>query len=292
MAKSVVFNHRELHQLWQPAVKAGKFDGGQVTIIGGSKLFHGAPILALKAASRIVDMVYFSSFEDDREVANQIKASLSSFIWVPREDLERYIEKSDAVLIGPGLMRYGREGDNKGLIFDDEGKKTKTLTEKLLKQFAHKPWVVDGGSLQVISPEILPENCLITPNRKEFELLFGESLNYDSLDQTAELLEEMAKKFRITIATKGPVSLVSNGKETFTISGGNAGLIKGGTGDVIAGLAVAFLAKNPPILAGATAIYLVKRAAEDLANTQALMYNADDLANQLPLTFATRFRKP
>ena len=33
----------------------------QITIIGGSDLFHGAPILALKTASRIVDMVFFTS---------------------------------------------------------------------------------------------------------------------------------------------------------------------------------------------------------------------------------------
>lgn len=286
------FNHRDLHTLWQPATAAGKFEGGQVTIIGGSKLFHGAPILALKAATRIVDMVYFSSFEEDREVANQIKAALSSFIWIPREDLERYIAKSDAVLIGPGLMRYGREGGHENLIFDDEGDKTKTLTERLLKKFPKKKWVIDGGSLQVISPDVLPADCLITPNRKEFELLFGEAPDYDDIEKTTDLVQRTAEKFQVTIVSKGQVSVVSNGQETYTVSGGNAGLIKGGTGDVIAGLAVALLAKNPPLLAGATAVYLVKRAAEDLASTQALMYNADDLANQLPVSFATRFRKP
>jgi NAD(P)H-hydrate epimerase len=287
-----VFNHRDLQQLWQPSVSAGKFEGGQVTIIGGSKLFHGSPILSLKAASRIVDMVYFSSFEDDREVANQIKASLSGFIWVPRQDLDRYIAKSDAALIGPGMMRYGREGAHRGLIYDNEGKKTQALTEKLLKMFPKKPWVVDGGSLQVIKPEVLPENALITPNRREFGLLFGDEPDYDDPQKTSVLVSRVAAKYKLTIVTKGPVSVISDGKTTYLVQGGNAGLIKGGTGDVIAGLAVAFLAKNPAILAATAAVYLVKRAAEDLAGSRALMYNADDLADQLPVTFAARMRKP
>jgi hypothetical protein len=47
--------------------------------------------LALKTASRIVDMVFFSSPEKSlREVASIIKAQLSSFIWVPWEEVEEY----------------------------------------------------------------------------------------------------------------------------------------------------------------------------------------------------------
>ena len=57
-----------------------KYSAGQVTIIGGSKLFHGAPILSLKAASRLTSMVYFSSPEEDRRVVEEIKAGLSSFV--------------------------------------------------------------------------------------------------------------------------------------------------------------------------------------------------------------------
>jgi NAD(P)H-hydrate epimerase len=286
------FNHRELLELWQPHINAGKFEGGQVTIIGGSKLFHGAPILALKAASRIVDMVYFSSPKEDKSVAEQVKGNLNSFIWIPREDLDQYVAKSDAVLIGPGLMRFGREGHEDTKKLDTNGQETKNLTERLLKKFPDKHWVVDGGSLQVIRPDILPPKAIITPNRKEFMLLFGEEPDYDDSKKTAAMVSRIATKYNLTIVTKGPTSVVSNGVDTYLVTGGNAGLIKGGTGDIIAGLAAAFLAKNSPLLSAATAVYLVKRAAEDLTNTQALMYNADDLADQLPKTFAIRLRKP
>ena len=100
----------DLNKLYKPSVNSSKGENGQVTIIGGSKLFHGAPLFALTTASRIVDMVFFASPEPSiGEVANKIKSKLFSFIWIPWEETEEYIKKSDAVLIGPGFMRFDSE---------------------------------------------------------------------------------------------------------------------------------------------------------------------------------------
>lgn len=63
-----------------------EFLKSQTTIISGSRLFHGAPLLALKVASRLNRMVFFSSPEPSLgEVAAKIKSRLFSFIWVPFE---------------------------------------------------------------------------------------------------------------------------------------------------------------------------------------------------------------
>src|SRR4030065_1868546 len=102
-----VFDISQLKDLYKPSKSSKGEDNGQVTIIGGSSLFHGAPILALKSASRIVDMVFFATPEKSvGMVAEQLKSKLLSFIWVPWEEAENYITKSDAVLIGPGFMRF------------------------------------------------------------------------------------------------------------------------------------------------------------------------------------------
>ena len=107
------FNPQVLNKLFKPAQNSTKTDNGQVTIIGGSSLFHGAPILALKTASRIVDMVYFASPEPSiGEVASRLKSRLSSFIWIPWKEVGGYIAKSDAVLIGPGMVRF-RDGSQR-----------------------------------------------------------------------------------------------------------------------------------------------------------------------------------
>lgn len=256
-----------------------KYSAGQVTIIGGSKLFHGAPILSLRAASRIVSMVYFSTPEEDKEVASKIKAELSSFVWVDRSDLEGYVAKSDAVLIGPGLMRSHVK--EHGFVCDSEGGETRRLSMDLFKKFPEKKWVVDGGTLQVVEVHDLPKTSVVTPNMKEFEMLFGEKLK-ENIEERCEQVLRLSKTCGLIILTKDAVSVASDGKEVWIIEGGNEGLVKGGVGDVIAGLTVGFMAKNPPQFSVCAASFLVKMAAEKLSAVRGFMYNADDLADAVP----------
>jgi len=259
-----------------------KYSAGQVTIIGGSKLFHGAPILALKAASRMLSMTYFSTPVDDKYIAEKIKAGLSSFIWVDRSDLDSYIAKSDAVLIGPGLARSHVK--NMGFACDSEGNETRKLSIEYFKKFPQKKWVVDGGTLQVVSVGDLPKSAVVTPNRKEFEMLFGEKLK-DSLDDRAEQVFDLAKKYQLVILTKDDVSIASDGKEVWSIEGGNEGLVKGGVGDVVAGLTVGFMAKNESLFSICAASYLTKKAAEKLAVKRGFMFNSDDLVEEVAKVF-------
>lgn len=272
------FGKEDLASLWRPTDEATKFGAGQVTIVGGSSLFHGAPILALTAASRLTSMVYFCTPEADREVAERLKASLASFIWVPFDELPEYLAKSDAVLIGPGMMRNRKEGV--GLAVDDAGRLSREITLSVTKRFPEKRMVVDGGALQVLSPAELPKGAVITPNRKEFAMLFGEELGEDLTD-TIEKLKKAAREHGVTIAHKAATGVVTDGERVLVIEGGNPGLIKGGVGDVVAGLTVGLLAKNEPLLAAASAIYLSKRAAERLAEQVDFMFNADDLAEEV-----------
>ena len=165
------FDEGWLARLWQPTDAIGKFDGGQVTVVGGSSLFHGAPILALRTASRLASMTFFATPEADRELANQIKSKLGSFIWVPAGELDEYVDKSDAVLVGPGMMRNYIQKD--GSTCEDEGNKTRDLSLDLFRKFPQRKWVVDGGSLQMVAVADLPKGAIITPNRKEYKILFG-----------------------------------------------------------------------------------------------------------------------
>lgn len=272
-----LFEEEELKKIWMPTDEVRKFEGGQVTIIGGSSLFHGAPILALKSASRIVSMVYFSSPENDKEVVANIKAGLGSFIWVPREEIDEYIEKSDAVLIGPGMMRNGKE--KHGFACDEKGKETRDITLRLLKKFPHKRWVIDGGSLQVIKEQDIPRAAVITPNNKEYRMLFGEEIKANLKERVEQLARKAIEK-EIVILNKEVESVVTDGRRTRVIRGGNAGLIRGATGDILAGLTVGFLAKSEPVLAASAASFLVKKAADRLATRYGLMYNADDVADE------------
>lgn len=279
------FTKEDLKKLYKPDWESNGEDNGQVTIIGGSSLFHGAPILALKAASRIVDMVFFSSPEPSiGKVAEQMKSKLMSFIWVPWEDINSYIEKSDAVLIGPGMMRYGSE-ENKELDHcDEECDKTRSITENLLKKFPDKKWVIDAGSLQTMDEAWIPQNAIITPNRKEFEILFG------TKEHGVDTIQRKAKERNCIIVAKGPETIIASPNECVSVKGGNPGLTKGGSGDTLAGLTAALLAKNDPFLAACSASVILKSTADDLYEKVGVNYNMDDLVNQIPETLAKLLR--
>ncbi len=262
------FEEKELQKIYKPQ-DAKKGFNGKVTIIGGSYLFHGAPLLSLKTASRIVDMVFFSSPEPAvGKVAGELKSKLNSFIWVPFSQIEEYINKSDAVLIGPGLMRYHQENEKSS---DRNGKKTKKITESLLSEFPRKQWVIDAGSLHVMDKRFIPTQAILTPNQGEYESLFGH-----------QKPAEAAKDNDCIIVFKNAQTEVFSPKEGQIVKGGNKGLVKGGTGDVLAGLSTALVAKNPPFWSACAASFILKKAADELYQKVGFAYNADDLADKIP----------
>lgn len=272
-----VFTPRDLRKLWRAQENSQGGDNGQVTIIGGSELFTGAPLLALVAASRMVDMVYLATPDSDRGAAEKtiVFSKLKSVVWVPREDMKKYIEKSDAILIGPGMMRYEREGGDLNLHgLDRAGSETRMLTQYLLAEFPGKKWVIDGGSLQVMDAQWIPKDAIITPNIKEYEMLFGEEFD-------VERCRQKARKYDCVVVHKGPTTYVTDGDKLYGLDGGNAGLTKGGTGDVLAGMTVGLLAKNPPLLSACAATLIEKATADMLSEEVGHNYSADDVAENV-----------
>ena len=253
--------------MYRPPSDSHKGQNGKLLLIGGSKLFHAASLWSLKVASRIVDMVFYSSVPENNEIVQKAKEEFRDGIVIPRNKIEDYINEADCILIGPGLPR--KEGELEG---DND---TKTLTENLLKKFKNKRWVIDGGSLQVIDPEILPKNSIITPHQGEFRKLFEVEANPENGFQ-------MAKRYNIIILTKGPKDYISSSNEYVEIPGGNAGMTKGGTGDVLAGLVSALYCKNDAFLSACAGSYINKKAGESLAKRVGLYFNASDLADEIP----------
>lgn len=287
------FDPSELKKLYKPNPDSHKGQNGKLLIIGGSHLFHAASLWSLTVASRIVDMVFYSSIPENNEIVQKAKEEFRDGIVVPRSQIDHYIDEADCILIGPGLPRP--EGQEQG---DDD---TKELTERLLKKFPHKKWVIDGGSLQVIDPEFIPHNVILTPHVKEFGTLFGyviasetSSSSRASAAQRGDLSEialalprndaisEMAKKYNCVILLKGSTDTVCSPKECVRVEGGNPGMTKGGTGDVLAGLVAALACKNDLFLAAKAGSYVNKKAGDELYKQVGPYFNASDLANEIP----------
>jgi len=274
------FDQNDLKQLYTPGSGSHKGDNGKLLIIGGSVLFHAASLWSLQVASRIVDMVFYSSVPQNNEIVEKEKEEFRNGIIVPRNKIDHYIEEADCVLIGPGLPR--EDGVEIG---DDD---TKELTETLFKKYSNKKWVVDGGSLQTIEPELIPDNAILTPHHKEFDILKSRIKNHELRikiqdSKPEDQVQMFAKEYNCVVLVKGEIDLVSDGKETVQIKGGNGGMTKGGTGDVLAGLVAALYCKNDAFLSAAAGSFINKKAGEHLAQKVGVYFNSSDLATEIPV---------
>lgn len=252
------FDPHQLKKLYLPPPDSHKGQNGKLMIIGGSHLFHAASIWALEVASRIVDLVHYASTPENNEIVLEVKKHWRDGIVIPREDIEHYIEEDDVILIGPGMTR------------DQE---TEELTNRLLETYPKKQWVIDAGAIQMMDVSFIPAKAILTPHHQEFTRLFG--------DQDISVA---AKKHNCIVLLKGEKDFVSDGKVTQVITGGNAGMTKGGTGDVLAGLVASIACNNDPFLAACAGSYLNKKAGDELAKNVGSYFNASDLASQLPKT--------
>lgn len=245
----------DIKKLSVPAAGSHKGQNGRLLVIGGSHLFHAASLWSLTVASRIVDLVHYSSVPENNEL---VKHEFRNGIVVPRRDIDAYIEEDDVILIGPGMTR------------DDE---TKTLTDTLFAKYPKKQWVIDAGSLQMMDKALIPPHAILTPHHQEYAHLFG---NFD--------IAEAAKKYQCMILLKGEKDIACNaGGECREIAGGNAGMTKGGTGDVLAGLIAALACTNDPWLSTLAGSYINKAAGDTLYKSVGPFFNATDLANEIPV---------
>jgi NAD(P)H-hydrate epimerase len=282
-----------------PSPDSHKGQNGRLLIIGGSSLFYAASIWSLTVASRIVDLVHYCSTPENNHIIHELKKEFQNGIVIPREDVDAYIQEDDVILIGPGMTR------------DEE---TKMLTDRLLKQYSDKQWVIDAGALQMMDLSNIPKHAILTPHHQEFELLqkralvANENLDASSVptnispamqslrgseaaqnfirSQRDDVLE-FAKSHNCIVLLKGKEDMTSNGKEVCRIEGGNAGMTKGGTGDVLAGLIAALACTNDPWKATIAGSYINKRAGDELYQTVGPFFNATDLSNQIPKTMKT-----
>jgi hydroxyethylthiazole kinase-like uncharacterized protein yjeF len=269
----------DLKNVYLPPRDSHKGQNGRLLLIGGSELFHAASLWALTVASRIVDLVHYCSIPANNQIVTNLKEEFRNGIIVSREDVEKYVEEDDCVLIGPGMTR------------DDE---TKELTDRLLRKFPKKQWVIDAGALQMMDIRLIPHNSILTPHKGEFDLLLKKNyelgiMNYGENSPIEEKVKELAEKFHCIVLLKGEKDIACDGKNCRIIEGGNGGMTKGGTGDVLAGLIAALATKNDPALATIAGSFINKKAGDELYKTVGPYFNSTDLAQEIPIVMKKLF---
>ena len=149
-----------------------------------------------------------------------------------------------------------------------------------------------------MEPEWIPKNAILTPHAKEFETLFHhdlQRLNFETLQgltlkEKEQIILNLSKKFHCVIVLKGETDIICSPEKCVMVSGGNAGMTKGGTGDVLAGVAVGLYTKNDAFLSAGAASFFNKRAAEKLFQTHGYWYSTSDLINMIPQVMKSNIR--
>ncbi|MBI2655943.1 NAD(P)H-hydrate dehydratase [Candidatus Woesearchaeota archaeon] len=264
-----------------------KGDNGYVLAVGGSKDYAGAIALAGIAALRSgCDLVKIIAPEKVAWAVNayspdlvtmKIKGDyfrLSHFSSVKKE-----MEKFDVLLIGNGI----------GL--NNETKKFCKKAVKEIKKFK----VIDADAIKSISMQNC-ENSIITPHAKELEYFLANSKinktilnkinNEKGITIKSNLIKKITQKFldrNNIILLKGNIDAIISKNNIFYVRGGNAGMTKGGTGDVLAGLCAGFLAQSKDILQSAiNASYFNKKIGDILLKKKkGFTYLASDMVGEI-----------
>jgi hydroxyethylthiazole kinase-like uncharacterized protein yjeF len=127
---------------------------------------------------------------------------------------------------------------------------------------------------------------VITPHPKEFDRLAGP---FDHEIHRHEMQLEFSKRYNVVVILKGTHTCITlpDGRAYFNTTG-NAGLARGGSGDVLTGMVLAFLAQGyPSHEAALLSVYLHGKAADAVLPQSALhSLLPEDVIKALPGVFS------
>ena len=132
---------------------------------------------------------------------------------------------------------------------------------------ANVPTVLDADALNQLAklPEQLRglhKNVVLTPHPAEMARLCGEPVSAILADPIG-IAQTYAKKWNCVVLLKGATSCISDGDTVRLNTSGNAGLSKGGSGDVLAGLITGLLAQGlAPFDAASCGAFLLGSSAD------------------------------
>ena len=266
-----------------------KYSAGAVLCIGGAVGMSGAISLATQAAMRAGAGVVWGAVPEplamhldttipEVQFRGAIADAEGRFTVAAAERLEELVDRADTVVFGCGIGMSDQiralarwvVREAKSLVLDAQG----------IMAFAgecNALAVRDGAP------------TLITPHEGELAALLGSESSWVRANRL-EAVRAAAQQTRAAVLLKGEDSIVCLPSGDFVVARGHASQATAGTGDVLAGVCGALLARGmEPLLAGTCAALACGVAAE--ASSSVLSASgviASDLLTQLPGALAGR----
>ena len=246
---------------------------GHLAIVAGSLGFHGAAVLATRAAQRAQPglVTLFTPESVYPPIASQLQSAMVK-LWTP--DL-RLLEDAGAILLGPGLAALELTDQLKGII------------RRLWRDW-QMPLVVDASALEWLGAQLgMARNAIrvVTPHPGEAARMLNTNVAWVQADRR-RAVRELSRRFgNCWVVLKGHQTLIGRSEGEITVnSSGNPHLAQGGSGDALAGFLAGLLAQ--PALqedVGKTLRYAVWQhgAAADELQSERTNWVVEDLVNRL-----------
>jgi NAD(P)H-hydrate epimerase len=232
----VFINERLVKELFQPRnAFAHKGSFGHALMIAGSYGKMGAAVLTAKACLHsgvglltcYIPKCGYQIMQTALPEAMVLTDTNETIV----AQLPNEIEKYSVIGIGPGI---------------GVANETQNLISFICRRYK-KYLVIDADGLNCLSAQKellmqLPRFSVLTPHPKEFDRLFGEHQNDFERFNTSK---EKSAELNVVIVLKSHhTAVVTPEGRTFFNSTGNAGMAKGGSGDVLTGIITSLIAQN------------------------------------------------
>ena len=277
MPEAVTINSELVEQIVVPRLfSSKKGDNGIVLIVGGSRFYHGAPVLSSMAALRSGSDIVYTAVP--RSIIVSVRSFSPNIIAIPMSDDKLTVGSAKRLLgmipkrphtaaIGMG-MSVGRMEALYSLINDLKSGGTKLLLDS-------------SALLPSVLREISGTDTIITPHAGEYKRIFGENPGTDEKERITSVYK-YAKEYHITILLKGYTDIISNGDSIAINKIHNCAMTVGGTGDILSGLTAGILTKMKSYEASILGVYFNGLAGNLAYNRLGLHIVATDLLEYLP----------
>lgn len=259
---------------WLPVrpVAAHKWNAAVLALAGSANMVGAAHLVAasaMRAGAGIVHLATPGVTADWSTPTEIVRTSLPVLGWA--KEVVEESERFQSIVVGPGLGR------------DDA---VATQTRKVIGN-ARVPMVVDGDGLYCVgwggegARDIIRSRAagtVVTPHDGEYTMLLGDRPSPDRLASARRLAIDL----NCVCLLKGPTTVVAEPSgEALVVSNADQRLATAGSGDVLAGMIGAFLARGvQPFHAAASAAWIHARAASLYPHAEGMI--ASDLIELVP----------
>lgn len=235
-------NHELAHLIPFPKLLDNKYTRGAVLIVGGSRRYVGAAILAANAAARSGAGYVQLALPESLVGLAQSHLLTVPVIGLPETSkgtislhaldlVNELAASSNAIVLGPGM---DRDDDTDSFI-------------RTLVRIAPCTVVLDADGINAYKNHAVelidsPSSLVITPHIGEAARLL-EKTSEDVAAHQVEIAKHLSGNYR-TVVLKGPNTVVACSKRTSIDINGSPVLATAGTGDVLAGIIGAFVAQG------------------------------------------------